>query len=212
MGATVLLYSTFFSHQLPQNQFLQYCSLLPVSEQEKVMRFKRWEDAHACLLGKLLLLQAIEGSGLSLSDLKYTSFDKPYFDAPIDFNIAHSGNYVVCTVSDGVRVGVDIEQIKPIVLADFELVFTPNEWKHIHQSENQLSAFFHYWTRKEAVIKADGGGLNVDLLTIDTLADVVSLNSVNWHLQSIAIGQEYVLHLCSDISAVEVLLKHVIIG
>ena len=53
---------------------------------------------------------------------------KPFLPEQPDchFNLAHSGEWVVCAVS-AAPVGVDIEEIRPLDLAVAETVFAPGE-------------------------------------------------------------------------------------
>ncbi len=86
----------------------------------------------------------------SLNHLSYTKFGRPYLDnSRIDFNISHSGDYVVCAVTTHGRIGIDIEKIKPIDLFDFERYMTPQEWNAIRDSVEPYHTFYSYWTKKE---------------------------------------------------------------
>lgn|GEM_PF-1169899 len=83
-----------------------------------------------------------------------------------EFNISHSDSYFVAAFSSR-PVGIDIEHIQP--LAELEqmerLVFHPREAMEISQmnQNDALVAFFRCWTRKEALLKLIGIGLNVEL-------------------------------------------------
>ena len=65
------------------------------------------------------------------------------------------------------EIGVDIEKVR----SDFELMsiasrfFTPNECETLRRlpEPERAEAFFHCWTRKEAVLKARGDGLSFPL-------------------------------------------------
>ena len=76
---------------------------------------------------------------------------KPYLEgAPFRFNLSHSGEYVVCALSDS-DVGVDIEEIKPIsegVMRRFVGYF-----------ENSDAENTRCWTRYEAIGKCLGTGI-----------------------------------------------------
>lgn len=210
MEAAIHIYIASFSGPLPPDRFLHLLGSLSPKEQGKINRFKRWQDAHASLYGKLLLQRAMSDLRIPPMELQYTKYDKPFFDAPFDFNISHSGNCVACAVSDTVRVGVDVELVKDMNLDDFSSFFTQMEMEAIAGSPAPAAEFFKVWTRKEAVIKADGGGLNLDLRQIYALADIVPLNGINWHLQAVAAPLGYVLHVCSDRVA-QVLVNNVVI-
>ena len=62
--------------------------------QDKIKRYRRWQDAQLSLLGRILLVKGLEqiNYGFDESNLNYTSFNKPYLENnAIHFNISHSG-------------------------------------------------------------------------------------------------------------------------
>jgi 4'-phosphopantetheinyl transferase len=62
------------------------------------------------------------------------------------------------------RIGVDVERIRPIPNASalVERFFSPREQHDFQKLPEtlQLEAFFNAWTRKEAVLKGTGDGVN----------------------------------------------------
>jgi 4'-phosphopantetheinyl transferase len=79
------------------------------------------------------------------------------------FNLAHSENLALIAVTRLGQIGVDVEQIRPVVDAD-ELVarfFSPRENTQFQQlsADEKKIAFFNLWTRKEAWLKATGEGI-----------------------------------------------------
>jgi 4'-phosphopantetheinyl transferase len=104
--------------------------------------------------------------------LRYGIHGKPYLspgekDSGVHFNVSHSKGFVVFAFSRRAEVGVDIEQIK----AEFpgreiaERFFSEREVAALGELPPQRSgeAFFTCWTRKEAYVKARGGGLQIPL-------------------------------------------------
>jgi len=187
-----------FCEQLPEIEFKKAVSLLPSHMQQKLAKYIRWQDAHAYLYGRLLLKHGMLELGLedSLELMEKTKYGKPYF--PIDsfsFNISHSEDYVVCVISNDEKkqIGIDIEKIKPIILDHFSCVLSPQEKKEIISHEH----FFKFWTRKEAVIKADGRGLQIPLNTIDTAKLSVKLDDDLYYLSKVDIDEEYIMHIAS---------------
>jgi 4'-phosphopantetheinyl transferase len=79
-------------------------------------------------------------------------------------SLSHSGDRVVlAAVPDG-AVGVDVEQVRPIdVPAMAAEVLAPAEAAQLWRlpPEARPAGFLHYWTRKEAVLKAEGEGRRV---------------------------------------------------
>jgi 4'-phosphopantetheinyl transferase len=64
-------------------------------------------------------------------------------------------------------VGIDLEEIRELAIDDFRDQFTEGEWKTIVSAREPLITFYHYWTAKECIIKADGRGLNLPLASLE---------------------------------------------
>ncbi|MCB9352190.1 MAG: 4'-phosphopantetheinyl transferase superfamily protein [Lewinellaceae bacterium] len=175
---------------------------LPADIRQKIRRYRRWQDAHACLLGKLLLIEGLQRFGLDgaslIHQLQYTDFGRPYLPAPVDFNISHSGEYVLCALSNRCRVGVDIEKVQPINLSDFRGQMTEAEWATVTGAANPLRAFYYYWTRKEAAIKAHGHGLSLPLKEVVIGEGEVMMEGRGWPLYEVELPAKYICHLVTD--------------
>lgn len=82
----------------------------------------------------------------------------------LDFNLSHSHDYFVIAISEKGQVGVDIEMIRPPhrleqVATRF---FSAAEADLIKQESNpakQTEIFAKFWSGKEALVKAVGGGV-----------------------------------------------------
>lgn len=184
-------------------QALAIGACVPATARQQAKSYRRWQDAQAHLLGRYLLSDGLARLGYSselLNQMEITGFNRPYLPISLDFNIAHSGNYVLCTCSTE-KVGIDIEAIRPIDIHDFHHCFTATEMMEIRHAPDIYEAFFRYWTIKEAVIKADGRGLNIPLHDI-TVSDEISLGSHRWHIQPLNVAPGYQAHLASTISPV----------
>ncbi|MEO1054743.1 MAG: 4'-phosphopantetheinyl transferase superfamily protein [Bacteroidota bacterium] len=192
-------YANFFK-PVSDQRFEYYLSQLPTSIRDKILRYRRWEDAHASLFGKLLLVKALKEHGLAydLTSLQYTAFDRPFLDTSFDFNITHSGNYVACVFSESLKVGIDMEEIRPIPIDDFHQQFTEKELAEMKNSTNPMDRFYHYWTIKEAIIKADGKGLSIPLKQIYIQGDRATVEGGTWYLKSLSIDPGYKCHLATN--------------
>jgi 4'-phosphopantetheinyl transferase len=117
-----ILYTKFTEH-FTQSVFNSYLHLLPIDIQKKNLRFLRWQDKHSHLLGKLLLNEGFKNYGYEnlLAELKYSHYGRPYLNEFIDFNISHSGNYVICAITNDsqLQLGIDIEKIEKINFPEF---------------------------------------------------------------------------------------------
>jgi len=196
-----------------QGAFLQ--TQLPDAVYREAHQYVRWQDSQAYLLGRYLLSAGLQRLGISSSVLERMSRSesgRPGLPFDLDFNIAHSGAYVICALSTQGRVGVDIEQIRDIEPDDFQEHLTDRELQAIKHAPDVRREFFKYWTIKEAVIKADGRGLAIPLSTVEC-ADRIPLDGNLWHIKTIDIDPEYVSHLAFDVeTAVQVEIIHVPLG
>lgn len=89
--------------------------------------------------------------------------------APLDFSLSHAGRHVVLAMTAAPAVGVDIEVVRPDIEGAAAIVLTGHELARFSTlpSGQRPHAFLHYWTRKEALVKATGEGLGVPLSEIE---------------------------------------------
>jgi 4'-phosphopantetheinyl transferase len=88
----------------------------------------------------------------------------PIFESSgLNFNLSHSQGQVLIAVAHGVRVGVDIEWIRPEMEVEkiARRFFTVGEVEALRALSMPVKAksFFNAWTRKEAYLKAQGDGI-----------------------------------------------------
>jgi 4'-phosphopantetheinyl transferase len=206
------IYYAHYPMPLPTATFQLLAEQLPVYLQKKIAQFRRWEDAHASLLGKHLLLTALKAYGhtANLHLLRYTIYGRPFLEDNMDFNISHAGRMVACIVSPQGRVGLDVEAIRPIDINDFKGQFTDTEWAAIQNAPNPLHAFYAHWTCKEAILKADGSGLNTALNHLDvTNKSSVVLEGNQWYLHEIKAFPDYACHVATDQKGLQVKVEEV---
>ncbi len=98
---------------------------------------------------------------------------KPYLPGGPEFNLSHSGAVALFAVAQ-FPVGIDIEAVRPLEHGLARLVFTAAEQASLARLAGpQLDAeIIRGWTRKEAVIKAQGGSI-ADLQAITVLPDPI---------------------------------------
>ncbi len=90
----------------------------------------------------------------------------------LTFNLSHSGSRALLAVSLGSMLGVDIEQVR--LVRDPEALamrhFTASERAALPEPQDTrfTQAFLRIWTRKEAILKSTGLGLNVAPVSVDT--------------------------------------------
>lgn len=132
----------------------------------EVMRLVNENKRASKIAADYLCRQAIsEFCNVSAESIKFlkNEFGKPYAEnLPVHFSISHSGDIVVCAVSDK-ETGIDIEKIRPINNKVAEKFATEKELEYISSSEN---GFFEIWTLKEAYFKCIGTGLGSDIKNV----------------------------------------------
>jgi len=209
----IYLFYTSFHRQLQAAQLDLVLQQLPFTTQEKILRFKNWQDAQRSLLGNMLLLKALHLLGVtnySLADVKYTNYKKPYFDEGPSFNISHSGAYVVCAISKVDNLGIDIEEVKSIDLRDMQSHFSPQEWLEIMQSENSTRTFYKHWTQKEAFLKAVGLGLSYSPEKVNFSDNSIVWQDKNWYCQDVVLDTAYCCHVVTDVQNSELVIEQVV--
>jgi len=94
---------------------------------------------------------------------------KPALDAAagVGFNVAHSGDQALFAFTLGCEIGVDIEAIPSLpdllqIASHFFCKAEEAELRSLLPGE-QAASFAACWSRKEAYIKAKGGGLSIAL-------------------------------------------------
>lgn len=121
----------------------------------------------------------------------------------LQFNVSHSREVVVYAFAQR-QIGVDIEHRRPVPAA-LKLAshfFSPQEIAELSGTapEYQLEAFFSCWTRKEAYIKAIGGGLSIPLrsfsMSLERYPRLVNADESdkldNWSVANLEIQEGYI--------------------
>ena len=152
--------------------------LLSNDEREKASRYRFNIDRARYIVGRGTL-RILLGRYLQIPpeqlQFKYGLHGKPALDHPqessqLHFNLTHSHDLAVYAFSLNRNTGIDIEAVRPLPdLFDVAaLHFSKAEiasLKSLPESK-QPQAFFNCWTRKEAYLKAHGGGINDHLREI----------------------------------------------
>lgn len=141
-------------------------ALLSPAEQVRADRFLDPEGRRRHVRGRAVLRRLLGqclGADPRTLDLAEGAHGKPFLTGTGDlhFNLSHSGETALIALAVGVAVGIDVEAGERKVAANGVAArwFTPEE-QAAWQAEGQSpAAFFRLWTRKEAVMKAHGGGL-----------------------------------------------------
>ncbi len=148
-----------------KNIFNQKLQDLDEQRINKIKRLRVTDDKLRCFGAGLLTRFMKEKYGIE-EEILVDKFGKPYFkDSKIQFNISHSGSYVIIAVSRH-RIGIDIQRIQQDKHRIAEKNFLPSECKYINDAEDEAGMqqrFCEIWTIKEAYLKNIGIGLRKPL-------------------------------------------------
>jgi len=147
--------------------------LLLLIDKERIYKIKKYinkKDKIRTIIGEILV-KTIASNKLNIN-INSLFFDRDIYGKPtlkgypkFNFNISHSGNYVVCAIDDN-PIGIDIEKTKTIDYKEIaKSFFSASEFDYIMKkdSNSQLSTFYEIWTLKESYIKCCGQGLSIPL-------------------------------------------------
>lgn len=124
-------------------------------------------------------------------------------EAQIDFNISHTDGMVVCAVSSGFPVGVDVEhRARAGEMADVADRFVSEDERRIWENKSAKVADLYLvqlWTLKEAWAKALGLGLEVDFTSAsfdtDPAGRIVQRDDPAWQFASSILASGHALSL-----------------
>ena len=152
-----------------------YQTLLSETEDQQWRRFHFEKDRRLHLISRALVRTTLSGytgaepRAITFSENKY---GKPEISAPerrhIRFNLSHTQGLILCGIALTEDIGVDVEcpgNRDPEMAEIAQRFFSPAEARDLADcpKEMQKNLFFHYWTLKEAFIKAMGRGLSLPL-------------------------------------------------
>ena len=158
-----------------------------------ILRFQQHDDQRDRVVGRALL-RFFAGASLGTSphEVAITIADsgQPQIDG-LHFSLSHCPGRVVLAI-DETPIGVDVEhRDRSVDIARIvDRFFTPPERSIIG---NDRSMFFHFWTRKEAILKAVGKGLTVPLKHVDVRDEVATVNGQTFYLTTVITEEGFIV-------------------
>ncbi|MGU3374549.1 4'-phosphopantetheinyl transferase family protein [Chryseobacterium sp. M5A1_1a] len=205
----IILY-TFINEEKHQSLLDKYVTTFSKDFERDILKYKRWQDAQLSLLGRVLLQHGLN-TYYSIYDtqIEHLPNKKPYLKGHnLHFNISHSKDLVVCIIAD-FPVGIDVEFINDkINYLDFQFQMTPGEFQEIHHSEDKIKSFFVYWTRKEAVMKAHGGGMMIPLDSFEIVNNECIIDNEKFSTMEIFIDDNYQSCIASGENNLQNVIPH----
>jgi len=195
--------------------------VLSAEEQARAERFYSPVDRARYAAGRGILRALLARYlGIPAGDLRFrtNAHGKPALEsdhgpADLRFNLSHSHGLALFAFALRREVGVDLEFIRPSRTEGrlAERFFSPQEVAALRAlpESAQTEAFFHCWTRKEAYIKARGGGLSIGLssFAVSLAPDQLTNLSIachdgpepgRWSLRALPPGAGYVAALTAE--------------
>lgn len=162
--------------------------ILSVEEKDRASRYYHERDRVRFIISRVALRKTLGGYvEMKPEDIEFAigANKKPMIAGSehIQYNVSHSGDKIVIAVS-GRPVGIDVEYINEQynVQDVAETCLSETEQEAIRQQEHSAQDFYRLWTRKEALLKATGKGID------DDIKQTPSLDSV--HDTSIFTGED----------------------
>lgn len=145
---------------------------LITAEIEKAERYHFKNDKHRFIICRAFLrLLLSEHIGIDLNDIVIARDEnkKPYLAShpKVFFNVSHTLEYGLIVISSK-PIGVDVENVDREwdYSETSPLIFGEAELKNLAISGDKARLFFTYWTRKEAIVKATGKGIEDNFINI----------------------------------------------
>ncbi|ASS75458.1 hypothetical protein CIG75_11040 [Tumebacillus algifaecis] len=214
----IQLFAIHRGAQLSDTDMQTALQTLPLEDQQRIMRYRRWEDRQSGLLAaKLARKMLSDHLGVAASELQIGRSDlgRPYVQGLTqwqgDFNVSHSGDWIFGGITTQGVLGVDVEGLREIEMDVSKHCYCPEERDELYSLHGtEQNAFFYVlWTLKEAYIKAIGTGLSTPLTSFGfdipslkagrvLLKDESGTPQPHWHFQRYDVDDAYRFAICSD--------------
>jgi 4'-phosphopantetheinyl transferase len=203
----------------PLTQPSSWFGLLDSTELKRCSSFAHERDLARFVTGRMLAKTALASLlGTGPESIRFHTrcpdcggpHGKPHvvgLGAGWELSISHSGDVVAVAIAAGRPLGLDVERLEPWqgpgLPPEYELVLTPAERAAVEAlpPERRARACLAYWTRKEAVLKATGEGLNKPMTDFTLSGSDEPPALVSWHppdpgrpvpaLADVPLGEDY---------------------
>jgi 4'-phosphopantetheinyl transferase len=194
---------------------------LSSEERQRADRFRSGHDRSRFVLGRIVA-RSVLGHCLQrpARDIQLTldHWGKPVVatppEAPLHFNISHSGDHILLALARDRRVGVDVEQVRETkdlneIAARY---FSKAEYLYLQTIPERMrtESFFRCWTVKEAYLKARGEGFKLPLDSFDVAflpgemprlleTRFDPIDATRWCFRKLDLGSAYLAVLATEV-------------
>lgn len=159
----------FTKPQLLGQEFIDKCiCFFPEWRKEQMLSFKFLQGQIENAVSYLLLVKALKDLGLfnGMPQFEYNEHGKPFLQnyPGLFFSMSHCRQGIAVAVSDS-NIGIDIEAVDRRV--DEKLIryaCSTGECADIFSQPDPAQTFMEYWTKKEALFKYIGTGINTETI------------------------------------------------
>lgn len=204
-----------------ESELAIFHDMLNPPERERAAKFlaanKRREFTITRASLRLLLSRSLQEEPSQIS-ITHEAQGKPRVEndkqhARVRFSVSHSHDLALIAIAQARDIGVDVEKMRGEVEFDqlAARFFSEAEYAALkkYSDETRLRAFFMTWTRKEAIVKAQGGGIALGLKQFDVSVDPDTPPAViatrwqqpgipDWTLYTLDVGPGYVASLATS--------------
>ena len=182
-------------------------NILSKKEQTKANNLKNKNQAQVSILargGLRVLLGAYEDCNPKNINFSITNDGKPFLEnSKTSFNISHSSDWIILAFCKDHSLGVDLEEIRDINFLNISTrFFNLEEQNFVKNSSNPKRVFFDLWSRKEAIIKANGKRLLREIVktNIPIIENEIPEKFVvgKWFVYKVEAGSSYSAALAID--------------
>lgn len=189
--------------------------ILSAEERARAERYRFEDDQRRSIVARgalrIMLARRLQCDPKDLQFVEGPQGKPALVDDALEFNVSHSGDRVAIAITEGTPVGIDIEVEQPRMTDLNQLArryFSRIEADEVEsqQGDAAMRLFFTIWTAKEAVIKAAGGGLSIDLAAFSVLPvteewrEVTNLSGAaeldGWQVVAVPSAEGYRAALC----------------
>jgi 4'-phosphopantetheinyl transferase len=183
-----------------KSNFSKLESKIGAERLQRARRYKQEDDYLRVAGGDYLLISWLQQHGVSPDSIERHPLGKPFVSGMPEFNISHSGNWVVFAFGEVGRLGVDVECVRHLDINLFSRQFSQAERAVMQASPNPLYSFFQAWTKKESLMKADGRAMRIPLHSIELngKSGFITEEPTHWHFQPFFADETHPGHVCMD--------------
>jgi len=186
--------------------------IIPSDQRMDIGQYRIRRDSEKRLIARSFLYESVrERFGVQNFDLGFGVYEKPFLKnyPDIHFSLSYSKDFILVGVSQGRRIGVDIEyndqvldvrEIAPDIMCAPELAYFCSRPGDVEQRR----FFFDLFSRKESIIKAYGTGLYFPVRDLNILGPQFFSNQgmvFECSPLNTCLSNSYSFAICREVSA-----------